>query len=73
MTEIDMARLDAIQELAQALFLAAGESLTRHGDDPHSDVLLAAAMAMFIDTVDERLLPGFKRCLVTVLTEKGKI
>jgi hypothetical protein len=67
MTEIETARIEAVQELSQALFRAAGETLMRHGDDPQSEVLLAAALAMFIDKTDTMLRPGFKRRMIALL------
>jgi hypothetical protein len=61
------ARLEAIREIQAGLFVAAGEAMTRHGNDPQGEVILAAAVAMFVGKVDKNICPGFRRHLSALL------
>lgn len=65
-----LARADAVQELTKAMFTAAGNALIRHGNDPQSELILGAAIAMFVDKTDE-LQPGFKRHLIALLSKNS--
>lgn len=71
MATIDPAMLaagtEAICEIKAALFKGAGDALVRHGPDPHSAVILAAAVCMFIDTVEKEISPGFRKMVVALL------
>jgi hypothetical protein len=61
------ARVEATSELQAALFVAAGAALTRHGNDPQAEVILCAAVAMFVSKIDRNLSPGFQRRLIALL------
>jgi hypothetical protein len=54
------ARGEAVKEITTSMLKAAGESMLRHGNDPHSEIILAAAIAMFIDKVQPLCGDGFK-------------
>ncbi|HYM31827.1 MAG TPA: hypothetical protein VEU47_11030 [Candidatus Cybelea sp.] len=60
------ARIEAVDEVARALLTASGEALQRHGDDPFTDVILGAAVAMFVEKV-EKIIPGFAPKLIKLL------
>lgn len=64
---VHTARLEAICEIQAAMFIAAGQAVARHGDDPEGAGLLAAATAMFIDKIDANLLPGFKAMMIAMI------
>lgn len=62
------ARGEAVQEVTTAMLLAAGNALMRHGNDPMAEVILGAAIAMFIQKVDGTLLAsGFKKRMLALL------
>lgn len=61
------ARAEAIVEISSDLLKAAGTALARHGNDPHSEVVLCAAVAMFVSRIDEHLLPGFQSKMAAML------
>jgi hypothetical protein len=66
------ARSEAVFEIQAALFKASGDALMRHGDDPHSEAILAAAIAMYIGRIDELLRPGFRRRLIELLSRPSR-
>lgn len=59
---------EAVNELQAALFTAAGKTLERHGNDPHSEAILAAGIAMFINRTDRLLCPGFQSKMIRMLS-----
>lgn len=61
-------RAEAVNELQAALFSAAGKTLSRHGNDPDSEAILAAGIAMFISRTDRLLCPGFQRKMIELLS-----
>ncbi len=52
---------------AEAILKAAGNSLMRHGNDPASDKILLAALAMAVEHIELKLRPGFTKALVEML------
>lgn len=64
------ARGEAVSEVCALMFKGAGEAFLRHGDDPQGDVILAAALRMFIDRIDAELFPKFRTLMMTLLQEK---
>lgn len=61
------ARCEAVTETAEAILKAAGNSLMRHGNDPASDKILLAALAMAVEHIELKLRPGFTKALVEML------
>jgi len=53
--QMTQARAEATQEVASAILKAAGEAMQRHGDDPHSVVIVAAGFAMALQRIGERV------------------
>jgi hypothetical protein len=47
----DSVRHELISDLCKAMLKTCGDLLAAHGDDPHSNAVLAAATCMFINKV----------------------
>jgi len=53
--QMTQARAEATQEVASAILKAAGDAMLRHGDDPHSNVIVAAGFAMALRRIGEHV------------------
>lgn len=67
--EMFRAGAEAVEEITKSMLMAAGEALMRHGNDPASEAILAAAVAMFVDKIDTTISVGFKRKMIMLLSE----
>lgn len=62
------ARGEAICEINGAMLTAAGAAMMRHGNDPSARAVLLAATAMFVESIDKNVDPGFQKRLVVMLS-----
>lgn len=71
--ELLKARSEAVFEIQAALFKASGDAMSRHGNDPHAQAILGAAIAMYVNRIDRLLLPGFQHKMVQLLSLPGDV
>lgn len=64
------ARLEVINEISNALCKAAGDALTRHGNDPQNVPILLAGFDTAVNRIDRGVAPGFRFALGATLTER---
>lgn len=57
MTEMDVARAEATQEVSAAILKAAGAVMERHGNDPNGVVIVAAGFAIALKAIGEKIDP----------------
>lgn len=70
MTEYEMqACAQAVQDVASGMIAAAGEAMSRHGNDPNSVVILGAAFCIAVEKITTSIDPQFKRRLLIQLAE----
>lgn len=67
---VERSRAEAVQELAAALLKTAGEVMTRHGDDPMGEVIVAAGFGMALDRIGEHIAPNIPRIVRELLARE---
>lgn len=67
----DLARADAVRELAAALCETAGSIMKKHGDDPKSRIVLGTGFLVAIESLDKELGYHFKEAIAAVLSKRG--
>lgn len=66
--ELDHAQAEATQEVASAVLKAAGETMARHGNDPHSGVIVAAGFTMALRAIGKNIDPKVPLVVVEMLS-----
>jgi hypothetical protein len=66
--EMELARLQAVQDISSALCLAAGEEITKHGvNDPNSWAIVATGFALAVNSITKELEPNFARTVAKLI------
>ena len=55
--DLEMAGIECVQEMASALLAAAGQTMSRHGNDPDSRAILAAGFVAAIYVIGKNIDP----------------
>ena len=58
MTDLDLARGEAVQEVTAAILMAAGEAMDRHGNDPDGHAIVAAGFAGALRRIGRHIDPN---------------
>jgi len=66
---LELAAAEATQEIASAVLTAAGDVMTRHGNDPYSVAIIAAGFAMAIRQMGKDIDPIIPRIVLEMLKE----
>lgn len=56
-TDLELARAEAVMEVASALLTAAGSVMKRHGNDPYAGAVLSAGIALALNQIGSQIDP----------------
>jgi hypothetical protein len=68
-SDMMLARAEAAEDVAVAMMRAAGEAMTRHGDDPSGVEILASGFALAIGKIADVIDPRVRVIVATMLKE----
>lgn len=54
-TYLELATAEAVEDVASSILLAAGDAMTRHGNDPQGAQIVAAGFALALQRIGENI------------------